>query len=251
MNSKSSLIIGRGIFTILVIVALGLIIVNEKGGELFKTKADEKIMSYLQSNYNDLIKSTNQEETTYKDSIFTKKVISKSNKNLYFYIKYHNKEITDTFKTDYEEGTTLLDYLNTKLEKEIKKETNIDCNVYSLNKLNKYSEKVQERIIKEDNLLQLRYFYISKEIQISNWNKEDITKEITSFIKAINDKGITPKYYEIIITNEEDITTSIKITNITENFLEINNKEQIIEDILNNKDTKLLKENKITFEYEN
>ena len=43
MNSKNSLIIGRGIFLIIIVVSLGLIIMNEKGGALFQQKASQKI----------------------------------------------------------------------------------------------------------------------------------------------------------------------------------------------------------------
>ena len=67
----------------------------------------------------------------------------------------------------------------------------------------------------------------------------------------MNEKNITPKYYDFTITNADDITTSIIIHNIPSTFNELENKKQIIEDILNNKETDVIKENKITFEYQN
>ena len=250
MNSKNSLLIGRGIFTIILIVAFGLVIMNEKKGDLLKTKVSSKLNSYIETNYNDF-NSFVKKEITYQNDIFTQKITSKKNKKLYFLIKYKNKEITDTYKKDYEEGNTLLTTLNNELSKEVQKQTKEECQVKNITTLDKYSEKIQERIIKEEELLSLKYYYISKELEISNWNAQEITKQIENFMNNIKEKEITPKYYEITITNKEDITTSIVISNITEEFLTNNNKEQIIKDILDNKNTNLVKESKITFQNNN
>ena len=222
---------------------------NEKGGEIFKGKISEKLNSYLETNYSNL--KIAKEEIQYNNKEFTQKITSSANKNLYFYITYKNKEIIDTYKEDYEEGNSLLTYLNKKLEEEIKKRTNIECKVHSINKLNEYSEKVQERLMKEDNLLELKYYYVEKEFTIKEWTKENITEEISKFLKEMQDENITPKYYEIIITKEDEITTSIRISNLTESFLELEEKEEIIQNILEDKNSNLLKENKISYEYEN
>lgn len=251
MNRKNSLLFGQGIFTIVVIVALGLIIVNEKGGDLFKTKASNKIDSYFETNFNDLSNTLTKEEIKYEDSIFEKKIISKKNKNLYFTIKYAKRELSDTFKKDYEEGNTLLTYLNTKLAKDIYKLTKTECKIHNITTLDKFSDKVRDRIIKEENLLNLKYYYIEKEFSIDNWNEKEITNTITTFITSMKEKEITPKYYEITITNAKEITTSIQLSNITEEFLESKEKDQIIKDILEKKESELLKNSKITVQYKN
>ena len=251
MKTKNSLLIGRGIFLIIIIVAFGLIIVNEKGTVLLKNKVEKQLNTYLEDNYQEILSNTKKEETIIKNNLYSKKIVSNKNKNLYFLIKYQNKKISDTYKKDYVEGKTLFTYLNKKLEKDIKNKTKIDCKVDTITTLDKYSDKVQERIIKEDNLLELKYYYIQKELLIDNWNNKEITKEITKLIEEMKNGNITPKYYEITITNKDDITTSIKISNINEEFIENTKKEQIIQDIINNKETELLKENKITYKYEN
>ncbi len=251
MKTKNSLLIGRGIFLIIIIVAFGLIIVNEKGTVLLKNKVEKQLNTYLEDNYQEILSNTKKEETIIKNNLYSKKIVSNKNKNLYFLIKYQNKKISDTYKKDYVEGKTLFTYLNKKLEKDIKNKTKIDCKVDTVTTLDKYSDKVQERIIKEDNLLELKYYYIQKELLIDNWNNKEITKEITKLIEEMKNSNITPKYYEITITNKDDITTSIKISNINEEFIENTKKEQIIQDIINNKETDLLKENKITYKYEN
>ncbi len=249
MNSKNSLIIGRGIFLIIVVVSLGLIIMNEKGGALFQQKASQKIEEYIEENFKEL--PIEKGETVFKDNGFITTIKSKKNSHHTFQIQYKNRKITDTFQEDFKEGKTLFQHINKSLEKEIKKRTKIDVKIKEINTLDKYSEKVQERIIKEENLLELKYYYLQKELTIKEWNPDEVTNSIEEIIQVMNEKNITPKYYDFTITNADDITTSIIIHNIPSTFNELEDKKQIIEDILNNKETDVIKENKITFEYQN
>ena len=246
MNSKNSLLIGRGIFVIIVVVAFGLIIMNEKGGDLFKAKVEKRFETYLNDNYEDILNTTKKGKINYKNNVFTQKIISNKNKNLYFILEYKNKKYSDTYQKDYVEGLSLLSYLNKNIEKEIKSKTKIECEVEATTTLDKDSKAVQEALLKEENILELRYYYIKKELLISDWKKESITNEIVNIINKLKEKNITPKYYEITITNESDITESITISNINESFLERDDKEEIINDILNDKETERLKESKIT-----
>ncbi|MBR6136930.1 MAG: hypothetical protein IKQ06_02100 [Bacilli bacterium] len=248
MNNKNSLLIGRGIFVIIIIVSFGLIIMNEKGGDLFKVKVEKKFETYLNDNYEDLLNTIKKDKVNYKNNTFTQKIVSKKNKNWYFTLQYKNKEYSDTYQKDYVEGNSILNYLNNKVEKEIKDKYKIDCEVKAITTLDKYSEKVQEALLKEDNIINIRYYYIKKDLLISDWNKETITNEIVQTIKDLKDKNITPKYYEISITNENDITEAITLSNINESFIDRNDKEEIISDILNGKESDKVKESKITFQ---
>ena len=248
MSTKNSLLISRGIFTIFVIVAFGLIIMNEKSTDLFKNKADKLINEYIETNYSQTMPSFILEETKGKNKAYQKKIISKQNNHHYFYVKYSNKTISDTYKEDYEEGKSLLTHITKQLEKDILDQTNTTCTIQPTTTLDQYSEGVKEKIIKEDHLLELRFYYLQKELLINNWNKTEITKQIKDIIQKMKEHHISPKYYEITITNQNEITTSIKISNITEDFLENSNVESIIEDILNNKE---IKDSKITYQYQN
>ena len=91
--NKNSLIFGRAIFTLFIIIAFGLIIVNEKGGKIFLPKATNKINTYIDENYNQIKEEIAIENIDYKNRTFTAKIISKQNKNLFFYITYKNKKI--------------------------------------------------------------------------------------------------------------------------------------------------------------
>ena len=86
---------------------------------------------------------------------------------------------------------------------------------------------------------------------IKDWEKDSITKEIIKEIKLYEEKGITPKNFTFTITNQKDITESIEIENITSSFIEEQENTQMIQDILDDHQSKRLKENKITFRYLN
>ena len=65
------------------------------------------------------------------------------------------------------------------------------------------------------------------------------------------DNNITPKNYKIVITNNKDVTESIEIDNLTEEFIKNTSNEKIIKDILSDNSSKLLKTNGIKYKYLN
>ena len=242
MNKQKKLLLERSIFILIVFVCLGIIVITEKFGNIMIPKATKKINTYIEDKYKDLNLKTNKVKS--KNTTYTMKVESKENKNHYFYINYYNRKLTDTYKKDYVEGKNLLTYIKKQLKKEINNKTNTNCDIEITSTLDKYTDIVKERIIKEDNLLELKFFIIKKEIIIDKWDEETISNRINSFLEKF--ENINPKSYTITITNKEDITESIEIKNITNKV----NKE-IISDIINNKKSDLLKENKITYKYLN
>ena len=242
MNKQKKLSFERGIFVFIVFVLLGVIVVTEKFGNIMIPKATKKINNYIQENYKDLDIKTN--DVTFKNTTYTMKVESYENIHQFFYIKYYNRKITDTYEKDYKEGKNLLNHIKKKLIKEINKKTTTNCDIEITSTLDKYTDIVQEKIIKEDNLLELKFYIIKKELVIDKWDEETITNKINNFLNNFTD--ITPKSYTITITNKDDVTESIEIKNITK---EIN--KDIVSDIINNKKSDLLKENKITYKYLN
>ena len=242
MNKQKKLSFERGIFVFIVFVLLGVIVVTEKFGSIMIPKATKKINNYIEENYKDLNLKTN--EVTFKNTTYTMKVESKENKNHYFYINYYNRKITDTYKKDYVEGKNLLNHIKKKLKKTITNKTNTNCDIEITSTLNKYTDVVRNRIIKEDNLLELKFYIIKKELVIDKWDEETITNRINDFLEKFS--NITPKSYTITITNKDDLTESIEIKNISK---EVN--KEIISDIINDEKSNLLKENKITYKYLN
>ena len=179
------------------------------------------------------------------------KVSSKDNKNHYFYITYSHKKIQDSYQKDYVEGQNILNHIQKKLQKEIEEITTTKCQININSTLNNYTSAVQERIIKEDNLLQLKFFTISKELYLESFDTIEIDNQIKEIIKQYKEKNITPKSYTITIINKKDITKAIEISNITEDFINNLSSKQIIDAIIKENNEQLLKANKITYKYLN
>ena len=243
--NKNNLIIGRALFLLSLIIVFGIIIMNEKGGEIFSPKIKTKLTNYLEQKYPKQINKVVPKEIIYNNKTFKMKIQLKENKHHYFYITYSKGKIKDTYKKDYVEGKNILNYRNKTQEKLIMKITNEKVKIKNISTLNKYTEDVQEQIINNSNLLNLKYYYIEKNMKYEK--KETIENDIISFINEMNNKNINPKYYKITITDIHDITKSIEISGIDNNFSKNIYANQIINDILNNNDSPLLSEYKIKY----
>lgn len=251
MDKYKRLNIARGIFTFIIFVIFGIIICTEKGGDFLIPKVNEKLNNYLTTNYKNIINDTIQEETTYKDRKFTMKITDKINENHYFYITYDNGKITDTYKEDYIQGKTLLKKITKDLEKEIYEKTKINAKVNILSSLDEYTTKVQDIILKEKNLLNLKIYSVDINIDLDTLNATNATTTITDTLNKFIEKKINPKSYTITINNLNDITETIEIYNITNDFVNNSNKEKIINDIIKNKKSDLLDEYNINFKHLN
>ena len=248
MNEGKKLTLQMALFFLIVFVIFGTIIIKEKSTTLFLPKIENSLNNYINENYSFL--ELQKEEIDIKNNTYTMKVMNKNNKNHYFYINYSNKEITDTYKTDYIEGKSLLTHLNKSIEKTIYQKTNKKYTIKINNTLNNFSDKIKNLLLEEKNLESLKIYTVETEI-ISNWNSETITKNISDTMTTLNNENITPKNYTITITDENDITKSVIINNLTYDNIKNNNLTIIINDIINNKQTSILTENKITYEYLN
>ena len=246
MNKQRRLLYGQALFTILIMVSLTLIIINEKKNIILIPKIEKKIDSYIEEKYNDL-KNINKSKITIKNNKYIVKISSEKNKNLYFYITYSNNKITDTYKKDYLEGKTLLNKIEKNLEEDIFNKINIKSKVIIDNKLNNYTDQIKEKIIKED-IKEIKIYNSETSTNINKWNKNDITNNINTIINKIYSNNYNPKSISITITNNEDITESYKINNLNKDFINNKSNTQIINDIINNKETNLLKENNISFD---
>lgn len=251
MEKYSKLALQRAIFMIVIIVIFGVILITEKGGIIFSPKATNEINEYLETNYMNVINNIDKEEVNYNDLKYTMKIKSKENENLYFYITYSKNKITDTYKTDYIEGKSLFNKIEKDLKEQIKIKTNQETNITIIDTLDNFTSKTKERIIKEDNLLELKFYTIENTIEINNWNEKEINSQITNILTKYKNTKINPKYINFIIQNNNDTTKSLQINNLTLEYLNNIYKEQIINDIIKDKETEILKTNNITFNYNN
>lgn len=251
MDKYKKLNIARSVFAFIIFVAFGIIVCTEKGGDLLIPKVKEKLNEYITTNYTSIVNNTIQDEITYKDKTFTMKIYDKTNKNHYFYITYDNGKITDTYQEDYIKGKSLLNEIKNTLEKEIYNKTKIEAKVNILSSLDEYTSRVQNLILKEDNLEGLKFYTLSINIDLRTWDEVSASKEITDMLNTFIKYNINPKSYIITINNLKEITESIEIKNIDNDFINNEYKEQILSDIINNKKSDLLDEYNITFKHLN
>ena len=236
------------IFLIIVFVSLTILVTGEKISPLMVNKIDKKLDDYIKEQYKLTdIKTT---KTTYKDTKYQKKVINKSNDKYYFIIYYNKKKITDTYKEDYIEGKTFLKYISKSIENNIYKKTNNKYSISINNKLDKFTDEVKNKVLKEDNLESLSIYTLSYELK-TIFDYKTISKQIIDIDNNLSKNNINPKSYEITITNNKDITKSINIKGINRDIIKTNNLYIIISDIISNKKSTIIEENNITFEYLN
>ena len=203
------------IFFIFVVTAFSLIVINEKIKPLLVTKVDDKLESYIKEKYPDL-ENVNIEKTTYKINIYQKNIINKENKHLYFniYYKKQNKKITDNYKTNYVEGKEFLNYIYKKINKQINNNTKYKCQVTIKTTYNKFNTKIQERLLKEEDLLKLSIYTIKLELE-TPIEKDNIINTLKNINKDFESNNIIPKDYTFTIIDPKDITKSIEIKEIT------------------------------------
>ena len=129
MKEQKKLTLGMAIFTFIIFVSFGVIILNEKSAPYFAPKIEKKILEYLKTEYKEEYNDFDIGTTIYSKTKYNLKVTSKKNKNLYFKIFYNNKKITDTYKEDYKQGKTLLNSITEKVEKQLKNKYNQEFNI--------------------------------------------------------------------------------------------------------------------------
>lgn len=254
MNTKNSLTIGMGIFFIIVFLTFGTIVVNEKSKTIFLPKIDKKLDTYIQVKYKNIIKEININKTSYNDLtyIYEKKVTNKKNKNLYFFVNYKNKKISSSYKKDYVEGKSLLNYLEKSISNKIpksKKYLNIKINFTK--KLNNYSNNIKYLLI-NGNIKQIKevpIYSINSDIYVKKIDKENLLLSINSFYNFIKSNNLKPKEYNLTLIDKNNISNALEIKKINDNLI-TNNLDEIISGIINN-DKNINNKFNITYRYMN
>ena len=251
MKEQKKLTLGMAIFTFIIFVSFGVIILNEKSAPYFAPKIEKKLIDYLKTEYKDEYNDFDIGTTIYSKTKYNLKVTAKKNKILYFNIFYDNKKITDTYEKDYKQGKTLLNSITKKIEDELKNKYNQDFNIIMSKSLDEYSKQIQDNLILKNDLMSLKIYTLETTIT-SKWNTNDIGSKIIKLNNNLKEENLTPKSYNITIINSKDATKSVKISNLTTEIIEDSTLlSSIISDIIKNENSKLLKQNNITYKYFN
>ena len=248
MKEQKRLTIEMTIFVFIIFICFGVIVLTEKIAPYFSPKIDKKLNKYLTENYTSIINELKIGNTNYKDTTYQLKITSTENEDLYFYLKYSDQKITDTYQEDYVEGKTLLSKLSSNTEKELNKKYNKKFKITILTTLDKFSNQIKEKILNEESITSLPIYSLETDLS-TKWDKESISTEIITFHYKLLQDNITPQNYNLIIVDKNKINKPIKINNLTKEVIENNETLiNIINDIINGKNSNILNENNITYE---
>lgn len=245
MNEKNKLMLQMGIFFIIVFGIFTYIVIDEKKEIIMTPKVEEKLLNYIDKNYAKQKPDLNIGKIKYdkENDKYQIKLSNTKNQNLYFYVTYKKKKITDTYQKDYIEGNSLYENFMKEYNQNFE-----NANIVFSKKLNKYPDTIQNQMISSD-IKQLPVYYIEKELSIKNHEEKTILKSITNFYNENKKLGYIPKNYSLTLVDENDISFTVKIENLTEELI-INNCEEIIRAIIEN-DSTIKSKYEIDYQYIN
>ena len=212
LKEDKKLIIGMTVFSLFVFIIFSFIIINEKTLLYSKTKQKKKLINYIEKKYPNT--NWNYKEIQQKKNTYSMKVVATTNKNYFFFVTYQNKKISDTYQKDYIKGASILNYTQKKLEQEIKKKTKKEYKVKIIAPLNQFSKQTQKKIIEEENILALNIYSLELKIN-TKWNKEEIIEEIKKEVSSLENLGIKPNSYQIIVSNKNKQKQTFELNDIT------------------------------------
>ena len=220
MRQDKKLMIGMTLLFLITFIFLGTLVTTEKLSPYFTNKINEKFKKYLEEKYPNEIEN--------------------------FIITYKNKKITDTYKNDYLKGKTILKTIEQELQQKIKNKINKDVTISFPLTLDKYTDKEKEKIIKQD-LNHISLYNIKFSIN-NTLEPTSIMEKINTITEKLTEININPNQYTVIIN---DNNKKLTIYNLTKQTIEKNNLIQIIDDIINNNESEIIKINNITYQYTN
>ncbi|MBR6949562.1 MAG: hypothetical protein IKH54_05180 [Bacilli bacterium] len=250
MKEQDKLTLQMILLFFVIFVFFGVIIVNEKISPLKIPKVTEKLETYLNENYKDIINDINIGTTEYKNMKYELKISNKKNSNLYFYLYYEDKKITDTYKKDYVEGKTIINYQEKQIKKNIKNKTGSNFEIKILKTLDKYTDNIKEKIINSEDPETIKIYNLKANITLDEFKESNIEKTLKHFDNNLKDKNITPKNYTFNIQDPEDETKVLSLT-IDSKTIESNDFNAIINAIINKKKSNLIDIYEVTYEYLN
>ena len=245
MKEQNKLTLQMSLLFFVVFVFFGVVIVTEKLSPLKIPRVTQKIEVYLKDNYEDELDNLEMEKVTYKNLRYETIVKNKENEQLYFKIYYENKKITDTYKKDYLEGKTLIKAKEKEIQNNIKKKTKTVYKI-KLDKLNTYSESKQKELLTSKKPETLTLYNIESKVSVEKLNVDNIINVISIFYENANNKDITPKTFTFEITTDKK---NLRIENIPRDIIESEELKTIINDIIKKKESKILDDYKISYEY--
>lgn len=225
---------------IIVIFLIISILLLEYSNPLTIKRIDNKLTDFYNRHYN--LKDVKLNKTIYiknkrllKKGTYIKRITNIYNKDLYFEIKYKRHYITSNYNYSYKKGEIFLSNYLDKISKTTKNKLTLSK---TLDELTQY----RTNLLKGNNIKSIPFYDMELLIKDVDYNPISIKKEI---IKKI-DLSYNPNKYIIKI---EKASIDLTIYNISYDTIKNDNFINILYDIMEKKESNLLKENNITYKY--
>lgn len=225
---------------IIVIFLIISILLLEYSNPLTIKRIDNKLTDFYNRHYN--LKDVKLNKTIYiknkrllKKGTYIKRITNIYNKDLYFEIKYKRHYITSNYNYSYKKGEIFLSNYLDKISKTTKNKLTLSK---TLDELTQY----RTNLLKGNNIKSIPFYDMELLIKDVDYNPISIKKEI---IKKI-DLSYNPNKYIIKI---EKASINLTIYNISYDIIKNDNFINILYDIMEKKESNLLKENNITYKY--
>lgn len=225
---------------IIVIFLIISILLLEYSNPLTIKRIDNKLTDFYNRHYN--LKDVKLNKTIYiknkrllKKGTYIKRITNIYNKDLYFEIKYKRHYITSNYNYSYKKGKIFLSNYLDKISKTTKNKLTLSK---TLDELTQY----RTNLLKGNNIKSIPFYDMELLIKDVDYNPISIKKEI---IKKI-DLSYNPNKYIIKI---EKASINLTIYNISYDIIKNDNFINILYDIMEKKESNLLKENNITYKY--
>ena len=225
---------------IIVIFLIISILLLEYSNPLTIKRIDNKLTDFYNRHYN--LKDVKLNKTIYiknkrllKKGTYIKRITNIYNKDLYFEIKYKKHYITSNYNYSYKKGKIFLSNYLDKISKTTKNKLTLSK---TLDELTQY----RTNLLKGNNIKSIPFYDMELLIKDVDYNPISIKKEI---IKKI-DPSYNPNKYIIKI---EKASINLTIYNISYDIIKNDNFINILYDIMEKKESNLLKENNITYKY--
>lgn len=225
---------------IIVIFLIISILLLEYSNPLTIKRIDNRLTDFYNRHYN--LKDTKLNETIYiknkrllKKGTYIKRITNIYNKDLYFEIKYKKHYITSNYNYSYKKGKIFLSNYLDKISKTTKNKLTLSK---TLDELTRY----RTDLLKGNNIKSIPFYNMELLIKDVDYNPISIKKEI---IKKI-DTSYNPNKYIIKI---KKASIDLTIYNISYDIIKNDNFINILYDIMEKKESNLLKENNITYKY--
>lgn len=213
MIQKKQLILAQGLLLLFIFLSFYTIVFIKQGNPFLAQKAKQKIQAYYQEKFekdNTLIAQEltyDHRHKTYQIAYYDPTYTDRS-----FTISYRQQKISDTYQQDYVEGKKLLQKRSLTIQKKWQ-HTLLESNYQNIHitfaKLNEYSLKQQQQLLKNQQLEKSGLYQVSLTLPTKEVNEVIAKERLTDLDVLAHANHLIANKYTLFLKNDHQ---TLKIT---------------------------------------